>query len=108
MDPSTNFQRTHFMIHQALRTQFSPFPPLDQYGYNSKGELINQLDPIIYPTKKKPGQSNVKEYMSPKERKPDQWIGKSIDKSLERVKNLNQTLSMQPLDEEHPSIEDSI
>lgn len=61
MDPSASFQRTPFMIHQALRTQYAPLPPLDQYGYNSRGELINQLDPIIYPAKKKPGQSQVKE-----------------------------------------------
>ena len=97
------------MIHQALRNQFAPLPPLDSYGYNSKGELINQLDPIIYPEKKKPGQSHIKEYMSPKEKKPDQWIGKSIDKQQEKVKNLNETLNIQPLDiDGQPSIEDSI
>ena len=59
------------MIHHALRTQFAPLPPLDSYGYNSKGELVNQLDPIIYPNKIKPGQSHIKELMKPKEKIPD-------------------------------------
>ncbi len=47
--------------------------------------------------------------MSPKEKKPDQWIGKSIDKQQEKVKNLNETINIKPLDiDGQPSIEDSI